>query len=241
MADTAGKPKGPLKIAAPAALGRKFIAPAILDFLPLYPEIEVHVDLADRTVNLQEDGYDVAIHAGALFDSSIRAKRLATDRQVLVASPRYLAANGRPTTPGGLVAHNCLITADQDNWILRNSDGIESTVRVSGRLRSGSTEVLRAAATAGRGIFCTTELQVQDELQSGELCPILTDYTAAGDVGLWALYPGGKHVLPRLRVLLDFMADWFRDARNKSLGNEPPTFLAMAKTRLATEDDTVKI
>lgn len=219
MADTAGKPKGPLKIAAPAALGRQFITPAILDFLPIFPDIEVHLDLADRTVNLQEDGYDVAIHAGVLFDSSIRAKRLATDQQVLVASPRYLAAHGRPATPAGLVTHNCLISSDQSDWML-SKDGIESAVRVSGRLRSSSVEVLRSAAIAGRGIFCTTELQVLNELQSGELCPVLADYTAVGDVGLWALYPGGKHVLPRLRVLLDFMADWFRDARSKSAGDE---------------------
>ena len=77
---------------------------------------------------------------------------------------------------------------------------------------------------SGRGILCTTEIQILDELRSGELCPILDDYAAVGDVGVWALYPSGKHVLPRLRVLLDFLADWFRETRAKSLGESSLRF-----------------
>lgn len=240
MADTAGKPKGPLRIAAPASLGRRMIAPALLDFLPIYSDIEVHVDLADHTVNLQEDGYDVAIHAGTLTDSSIKAKRLATDRQIIVASPKYIAANGRPATPADLAGHNCLIAAEQDSWVLRR-DGFESAVRVSGRLRSASTVVLRAAAVGSRGIFCTTEIQILDELQSGELCPILEDYEAVGDVGVWALYPSGKHVLPRLRVLLDFLGDWFRETRAKSLGQSSLRFSTPAPSTTAASGRALKI
>jgi DNA-binding transcriptional LysR family regulator len=239
MADTAGKPKGPLRIAAPASLGRRMIAPALLDFLPIYSDIEIHVDLADHTVNLQEDGYDVAIHVGSLTDSSIRAKRLAADRSMIVASPSYLAEHGRPTTPADLTGHCCLIASERDNWLLRK-DGTENLVRVSGRLRSASTTVLRTAAISGRGILCTSELQVLDELQSGELCPILEDYEIAGDVGLWALYPSGKHVLPRLRVLLDFLADWFREARSNALGEAPLRFSAVDRAA-AADRLTVKV
>ena len=94
--DTVTKPKGKLKIAAPVGLGRRYVAPALCAFLRDYPEIEAQLDLQDRPVNLQEDGYDVAIRTGALSDSSVIAKRLAPDRHVIAASPAYLARLGRP-------------------------------------------------------------------------------------------------------------------------------------------------
>ena len=89
--DRVSKPKGKLKIAAPAGLGRRYVAPALCAFLRDYPEIEAQLDLQDRPVNLQEDGYDVAIRTGSLSDSSVIAKRLAPDRHVVAASPAYLA------------------------------------------------------------------------------------------------------------------------------------------------------
>ena len=101
--DKVSKPKGKLKIAAPACLGRRYVAPALCEFVRAFPEIDVQVDLHDRQVNLQEDGYDVAIRTGALSDSSLIAKRLAPDRHVIAASPAYLARAGRPLRAGGPV------------------------------------------------------------------------------------------------------------------------------------------
>ena len=99
--DKVSKPKGKLKIAAPACLGRRYVAPALCEFVRAFPEIDVQVDLHDRQVNLQEDGYDIAIRTGALSDSSLIAKRLAPDRHVIAASPAYLARAGRPLRAGG--------------------------------------------------------------------------------------------------------------------------------------------
>lgn len=211
VGDNATRPKGKLKISAPASFGRMFVAPAISAFMRAYPEIEIHIDLTDRIVNLQEEGYDVAIRTGALTDSILIAKRLCSDRQIVVASPAYLDAHGTPETPASLSAHNCFVLGDNWQWsFCRGSE--DFTIRVNGRLRSNNGEVLRHAALDGHGLLQTSELRVREELATGQLVRVLKDYELVSNSAVWAVYPSAKHVLPKLRVLLDFLAVWFRDA-----------------------------
>jgi LysR family transcriptional regulator, transcriptional activator for dmlA len=210
VGDNATRPKGTLKISAPASFGRLFVAPAISDFMALYPEIEIHIDLSDRIANLQEEGYDVAIRAGVLSDSALIAKRLAPDRQIIVAAPRYLETHGAPRTPADLGNHECFVLGN--NWQWQFSRGAhEFTVRVGGRLRSNDGGMLRFAALEGHGLLQSSELLVRDELSSGQLVRVLTDYELVANSAIWALYPSSKHILPKLRVLLDFLGSWFRD------------------------------
>lgn len=211
--DKVSKPKGRLKIAAPAGLGRRYVAPALCEFVRAFPEIDVHVDLHDRQVNLQEDGYDVAIRTGVLSDSSLIAKRLAPDRHVIVGSAAYLARTGRPIMPEDLVRHQCLLLGETRQWSF-SIDGVERTVRVQGPLKSNSGELLCRAAVDGLGLIRASELEVLCELRSGKLVRVLPEFEVATNAALWALYPSAKHVLPRMRALLDFLGDWFRDARN---------------------------
>ncbi len=211
--DKVSKPKGTLKIAAPACLGRRYVAPALCEFVRIYPEIDVHVDLHDRLVNLQEDGYDMAIRTGALSDSSLIAKRLAPDRHVIVASPAYLARKGCPQRPEDLANHDCLLLGESRQWSF-NANGLESTVRVDGALRSNNGELLCRAAAEGLGFIRASELEVLCELRSGKLVQVLREFEVAANAALWALYPSSKHLLPRMRALLDFLANWFRDAKN---------------------------
>lgn len=218
--DKVNKPKGKLKIAAPSALGRRYVAPALGAFLRTYPEIEVQLDLQDRHVNLQEDGYDVALRTGTLSDSSVIAKRLAADRYVIAASPAYLARRGRPLRAEDLSNHSCLILGDRFQWSFsRNS--METGVRVSGPLKSNDGELLRQAAIDGDGLIRASELEILPELNSGELVQVLADYQIASNVAVWALYPSAKHMLPRMRVLLDFLTEWFREARSQVSNGEP--------------------
>jgi DNA-binding transcriptional LysR family regulator len=212
--DTVSKPKGKLKISAPAGLGRRYVAPALCSFLQDYPEIEVQLDLQDRPVNLQEDGYDLAIRTGALSDSSVIAKRLAPDRHVVAASPAYIARCGRPQRPDELSAHNFLVLGDRTQWSF-SRNGVEGTVRVSGTLKSNNGELLCQAARDGNGIIRVSELAILPELQSGQLVHLLPEYESTSNVAVWALYPSAKHMLPRMRVLLDFLTSWFRDARGQ--------------------------
>lgn len=211
-------PKGRLRISAPASFSRHVIAPAICAFIERYEDIEVHLDLTDRLVNLQEDGYDVVIRAGALDDCTLKAKRLAADPQVLVASAKYLDAHDPVTSPEKLTEHACLILGETQVWSFRRN-GEETSVRVSGRLRSDSGELLRYAAIEGHGILRVSELRVRDELESGQLKRVLQDYEVASESAFWALYPSSRHQLPKLRVFLDFLADWFREQQDKRPSN----------------------
>lgn len=202
-------PRGRLKVAAPVDLGRRSIAPLVCEFMSAYPEIDIHVDLTDRLVNLQEEGYDIAIRTGVLSDSALIAKRLAPDPQVIVASPRYLASAGTPRAPADLDSHSCLVLCDQWSWGFERN-GEETAVRIGGRLRSNSVDVLRHAALDGQGLLRVSAMRVEDDIAAGRLVRLLADYDVSGKSAVWALYPSAKHVLPRLRVLLDFLADWFR-------------------------------
>ena len=202
-------PKGRIKVSAPASLSR-FIEPAICAFMRLYPDIEMQVDLSDRIVNLQEEGYDMVVRSGPLLDSNLIAKRLAADRQIIAASSAYLMKYGTPQRPEDLADHSCLILGDVSQWTFERN-GREMSVRVSGRLKSSNGDLLRHAAIEGHGLIRTSELRVAPYIESGALCRVLPDYDVAAFSAVWALYPKSKYVLPKLRVLLDFLGDWFRD------------------------------
>jgi DNA-binding transcriptional LysR family regulator len=210
--DKIGKPRGKLRIAAPPSLGRRYVGPALGAFMRDYPQIEVQLDLQDRTVNLQEDGYDIAIRAGALAGSSAIAKRLAPDREVVAASPAYLERRGRPLRPHDLGAHICLVLGDRSQWAFVK-DGVETAVRVGGPLRSNDSELLCQAAVEGGGLILASELEILSELRAGRLVRVLADHGLAGNAAVWALYASTRHMAPRLRVLLDFLVGCFRNAR----------------------------
>jgi DNA-binding transcriptional LysR family regulator len=215
------RPQGRLKVSAPASLGRRFVAPAICSFMRAYPEIEVQIDLSDRIVNLQEEGYDVAVRTGALPDSTLIAKRLAPDRQVIVAAPAYIAGHGNPAAPADIAGHDCLVLGDTATWTFAGG-GAEHAVKAQGRLRSNNGELLRHAALDGLGLFRTSEFRVRDDIADGGLVQVLPDWEVTANSAIWAVYPSNKHVLPKLRVLLDHLADWFRDHRGSLAGESRP-------------------
>jgi DNA-binding transcriptional LysR family regulator len=211
VADNVSKPKGKLKVSAPASFAEQFVSPAVCAFTRAYPEIEIQVDLSDRLVNLQEEGYDVAIRSGVLMDSSLIAKRLISDREIIVAAPSYLAKHGAPNSVDQLALHDCLVLRDAWSWPMIKGE-TPMTVKVNCRMRSNSGELLRNAAIDGLGLLRTSEMRVRGDLEKGRLNRVLPEWVGSGDAGIWAVYPGPKHVLPKLRVLLDFLGDWFRSS-----------------------------
>jgi DNA-binding transcriptional LysR family regulator len=220
VGDSVASPKGRLKVSAPATFGQLFMAPAICAFLIKYPAIDIQIDLTDRIVNLQEEGYDVAIRTGTMTDSALIAKRLAPDRKVIAASPGYLALHGTPRTPADLASHACVVHGDMRQWhFIRN--GMEENVRVCGRLKSNNGELLRFAALEGHGLIRASELFVRSDLNAGTLKAVLTDYEVSSSSAIWAVYPSSKHMLPKLRSLLDFLAEWFKDGCDSMKGHAP--------------------
>ncbi|MEQ1616024.1 MAG: LysR family transcriptional regulator, partial [Hyphomicrobiaceae bacterium] len=204
-----GQPAGRIAVTAPAALGRQVVSPAIIDFVEKFPGVEVRVDVTDAFANLHEDGYDVAIRAGTLSDCTLKAKRLATDRVILVAAPRYIERHGTPMRPDELVSHDCLIHGDQRSWTLIRGQE-KSSRAVSGRLVSDSGEFLQMAALQGAGLLRTSEIAVGEDLAAGRLIHVMPDFELAVDAALWAVYPNAKHAMPRLRAFLDHLAEFCR-------------------------------
>ena len=232
-----GQPAGRLTLSAPASLSRQLVNPAIIGFLDAFPGIEVRVDITDNLANLQEQGYDAAIRFGVLQDSMLKAKRLAADRVILVAAPRYIERHGTPQRPSDLATHACLIHGDQRNWTLFRAEA-STNVRVSGRLVSDSGDFLHMAALQGAGLLRTSEIAVLQDLEAGRLVHVMTDHELAADAAIWAVYPNTKHAMPRLRAFLDHLADFCRDrlvtaARSGSTADMMDTIAAKTLERQA--------
>ncbi len=206
------QPRGNLRIAAPVYLGDAGIAAAICNFMELHKDIGIHIDLTERVVNLQEDGYDVVIRSGMLPSPGVMRKTLAPDPQIIVASPAYLESTGVPTTPEDLIGHSCLILGESTQWDFIRK-GEKRSVRVAGRLKSDNSEVLIHAASSGLGILRASRARVENKIKNKFLREILIPYEVSVDSTLCAFYPSSKLMLPKLRVFLDFLGEWCHDAR----------------------------
>jgi len=209
VAQFQSKPRGRLRVSAPMSFGILHLGPAMADFARAYPEITLDVRLDDRFVNLVEDGFDVAVRIGALTDSSLVARKVATTRAVACASPGYLAEHGEPESPEDLASHNCLVYSYlADVWRFTAPDGREIPVAVKGSLRINNGIVLAEAAVAGHGILVTPSFYVAPLLRSGRLRQILSRYKLK-ELGIHAVYPQRGHVPPKVRAFVDFLAQRF--------------------------------
>jgi DNA-binding transcriptional LysR family regulator len=206
-------PKGTLRVSAPVAFGVGQVAPAVAAFLCAYTDVEVQMVLEDRFVELVAEGYDVAVRiGGALADSSLRARRLAETRGVVVASPAYLAEKGAPGGIEDLSAHRLLHYSHLSTgnyWRLRGRSGEERQVRVGGRLTVNNGEALMKAAEAGLGIAMVPDFMLRGAIAAGRLVELLPD-RPADILGIHAVYPEGRFQQPKLRAFIDFLVEHFR-------------------------------
>jgi DNA-binding transcriptional LysR family regulator len=211
---------GTLRVTISAAFGREYISPLLPGFMARYPRLRVYAHLSDEMVDLVGAGFDLAIRIGTLDDSSLVARRLASNRRLLCASPDYLRRHGRPRTPGDLARHECVLLAGQDLWRLTGRDGREHLVHVRGRLETTLGELIRDAVLAGQGIAQHSLWHVHEELRAGRLEVVLPEYTLP-EGAVWAVTPQRRMVPPRVRAFVDFLAAEF--------GENPPWERALAK------------
>jgi DNA-binding transcriptional LysR family regulator len=204
------EPRGTLRVALPASFGHQHIAPLIPRFAEGYPQIQLALSLSDRTVNLIEEGFDLAVRIAHLEDSSLTARKLAPNRRVVCASPAYLARHGTPRTPDELARHNCLTTSEfAMNWDYKGPDGKAGSVRVTGRYACDSWEVLREWARAGLGIALKSTWDVHRLLADGSLVEVCPGYTFHTDVAIYAVYPSRRFLPAKTRVFIEFLAESF--------------------------------
>lgn len=204
-------PRGRLKINAPMSFGFLHLAPAVPDFLARFPEVVLDMTLNDRYVDLVDEGFDLAVRIGRLADSTLVARKLAPMRPVVCASPRYLNQHGVPATPDDLRQHQCLCYSSNaltDEWRFAAADGKPLMVQINGRLRANNGDTLRIAALQGLGFAYLPSFIVGGDLQAGTLVSVLTNYMPR-DAGIYAVYPHSRHLLPKVRAFVDFLAERF--------------------------------
>jgi DNA-binding transcriptional LysR family regulator len=220
-------PRGTLRVALPAAFGNQYVAPLVPQFAARYPAVQLYLSLADRAVNLIEEGFDVAVRiAELLADSSLAMRKLAPNRRVVCASPEYLRRHGAPRTPEELAQHNCLIAGDfSGSWDYKHADGRSGSVRINGRYACDNWEVLREWAVAGLGVALKSTWDVRRHLENGSLISLLPGYSFDSGVAIYAVYPHRRHLPAKTRAFIDFLASSFGpepfwDARTPSSGSE---------------------
>lgn len=202
------KPRGCLRITVAGAFGEEFTAPAAAEFMQHNPGIAVEIDFNNRLVDLIAEGYDLAIRAGTLQDSSLIARRICSRRLVTCASPRYFDRAGKPGDVQSLVNHNCLV-GTLGTWRFRDKTG-NVEFAVDGNWRSNNGRALAHAAEHGLGIVQLPDFYVREQLDTGQLLPILGAYKPT-DTAVWAVYPHNRHLSAKVRLFVNYLADCLPD------------------------------
>ncbi len=205
--DLQASPSGLIRVTAAGMFGEKYITEASVAFMKKYPQVTMELDFSSRVIDLIHEGYDLAIRAGVLRDSSLVARLVTNRRLVVAASPAYLAAQGEPTTFGDLKHHNCLV-GSLPTWRYRDSSGQHLDIRVDGNWHSNNGHALVNAALGGLGIVQLPEFYLDGYLRSGEMIEVLREY-APTDNGIWAVFPGNRHLSTKVRLYIEFLVEWF--------------------------------
>ncbi|MDO8888608.1 MAG: LysR family transcriptional regulator [Hydrogenophaga sp.] len=206
------KASGHLRITAPAGFGRRHVAPLVPHFRELHPEVTISLNLSDRVVDVAGEGYDCAVRVGDLPDSSLVSVRLAENRRLCVATPRYLQHHGRPQVPADLVRFDCLtLSSDASQtrgwaFAMPGESGETSIthLRPGGPLDCTDGQVLHEWCLAGYGIAWRSTWEVEADIAAGRLVSVLDDFAAPPN-GIFALFPQRKHLALRVRLWIDFL------------------------------------
>jgi DNA-binding transcriptional LysR family regulator len=204
------EPKGKLKIMAQPSFGAFHLSRALAVYLKKYPEVTTEIELSNRIPDLVEDGIDLAFHVGELDDSMFVARKIASARRVVCASPYYLKQNGVPMTPSELKGHNCLIysprTAVQEWEFIDNNEQIK--IKIDGDIQCNDGDALRVSAIQGCGIVQLPTYMVGLDIQSGRLNALLESYEPE-KLPVYAMYHHRKYLSAKIQSFIDFMYELY--------------------------------
>ncbi|HSV51194.1 MAG TPA: LysR family transcriptional regulator [Burkholderiaceae bacterium] len=212
------EPSGVIRLAATFGFGRLWVGPALAQFQQRYPQLQVQLQLTERLPDLAVEGFDGAIWLWSVQGrraSEWVARRLASNRRVLAAAPAYLARCGAPTGLADLAQHDCLVVRENeqrfDVWSLhKERERTSQRIKVQGPLSSNSGELVRDWCLAGHGIMLRSLWDIAPQIASGELVHLLPEY-AMPDADIHWLAPHRAQTPKRLRLLIDFLVERFRD------------------------------
>jgi DNA-binding transcriptional LysR family regulator len=206
-----GKPRGLVRLNAGTVYARHCLMPILGGFHARYPDIEIELGVDDRHVDLIAQQIDVAVRTGALADSTLVARKLGEGTRVICASRGYLRRHGRPRVPADLARHHCLRMTSAGRlgeWWMRHDGGL-APFRVKGWITCDSVDIMFDMVRQGIGIARLPSFLVRDHLKSGALVALMSEHHVAEPFPVTALMPPGRQHLPRVRALVDYLADRF--------------------------------
>ncbi|KQT41733.1 MULTISPECIES: LysR family transcriptional regulator [unclassified Methylophilus] len=201
-----GKPRGQLRVSAPIWFGSITLTPLIADFLLEYPEVSIELTLADRFVDIIDEGFDVAIRIGELDDSTYVARKLTEFEVATCASPAYLERYGTPQHPDDLKQFQCLNFTNwkhDGGWKLL-SKHLDSTLQANSRFDANHAQSLRTAAIKGLGLILSPRLLLDQDIKSGALVEVLQDFKPSPRP-VNAIYPKERQTTPKLASFVDYL------------------------------------
>jgi DNA-binding transcriptional LysR family regulator len=211
IAGASTDPRGTLRLNAPISFSVNYLADALAAFLVRYPEISIELSTSNELIDIVEGGYDVVIRITQLRDSSLIARKLSSDRLVVVGSPAYFAKHGRPTSPPELIGHNCFhytLVPTAGEWRFRDASREPYVVPVRGNLACDESETLRRAAIAGLGLLVGPLFSVARDVAAGRL-ELVLEGTRRAEIGIYAMFASRRQLPTRTKLLLDHLSAWF--------------------------------
>jgi DNA-binding transcriptional LysR family regulator len=207
-----GSATGMVRVGLPVAAGL-FLAPRMPALLAQHPGLQVELLMRDQIGDMVEERLDLVLQSGEIADTSLVSRRIGNFGRFAVASPAYLAAHGTPSKPSDLIGHACIIHdvgPESAVWRFTGPEGPMS-VRVNGPFLANNSQAVHLVARSGHGIGLLPQVQVLDDIRSGRLIRLLSDYPSQ-EVIVQILYPTRRHLPPRTRVVMDFLVQEIRVA-----------------------------
>ncbi|CAI0947547.1 LysR family transcriptional regulator [Serratia quinivorans] len=215
-----GELAGELRVATSTEFATHYLVPALQSFLDEHPRITLRLEIHDEKIDLINQRIDLAIRGGVMADSSYVSTRLARFREVLCASPGYLANHGMPETPQALTHHQWVTFTPLGNpqfVRLLHPDGDEHRLRMTGRLFTNNGMAMKELALAGKGIIRNFFVNVEKELNRGELVEVLPEWRLP-DISCYAIMPRRDSQPLKVRRLLEHMKIHLQQKEQNSVG-----------------------
>lgn len=201
-------PHGTLKVSIPFSVGIKYLGKAIASFAKRYPDVNLDLSFDDRYVDISAEGFDLAIRIGALQDSSLISRRLASCPIYICASPEYIEKHGIPQHPKELADHNVLAyTRNQGSheWRYKDQNGKEGHVKLQGTFKCDTGEMMREAVIEGVGIAILPIFYIAEPLKEGLIKQILPEYVSWPNRDIHAVFMPNRYLSTRLRLFVDHL------------------------------------
>lgn len=206
-------PQGTLRITTSVGFALNYLSPALAEARQRFPQLQFHVSLSGRVVDLVEEGFDLALRIGPVGSQHLVAREIGQTTLLHVASPDYLAAAPPLQAPADLAAHDCLLyehDTDRGLWRFTGPDGQLHEARVSGTVQSDNSEFLMEMAARGQGVFSTPCYIARPHLEAGRVVRVLADYESER-LPIYAVYPNRKHLSAKVRAFVAFFSEWMRE------------------------------